>query len=322
MKKVILLGSAKSTEAYVTELSRIKNVEVVGFLDPDSKQNNSLFDDFFQFIDLLEKASIFIVCREVKRLDFEIVRQMIRFGKHVFVDGFREWSTHEIEEIEKLRFESQVVFQFGNTLYGKPVFTTALNLVKKPRFIKVEKHCQPPKPGTFENWIFTQLSEEFDLVQRLMQSNIRSVSARPMFLFGEDPDLLNIHIEFHNDAICHFSVGRAIDKNIHRIRVYQPETLLSIDLKGNNLEESRMKGDTEQLSLDLDIQTSSMDNIPEMVTLERHVMLYDHRVKDLTNFFENIDKRLTPLSTLDHLMGVADICEVVCEKVKRRYQSL
>jgi len=133
---------------------------------------------------------------------------------------------------------------------------------------------------------------------------------------------LNIHIEFHNDAICHFSVGRAIDKNIHRIRVYQPETLLSIDLKGNNLEESRMKGETEQLSLDLDIQNSNIDNNPEMVTLERHVMLYDHRVKDLTNFFENIDKRLTPLSTLDHLMGVADICEVVCEKVKRRYQSL
>ncbi len=47
MKKVILLGSAKSTEAYVTELSRIKNVEVIGFLDPDSKQNKSLFDDFF-----------------------------------------------------------------------------------------------------------------------------------------------------------------------------------------------------------------------------------------------------------------------------------
>lgn len=322
MKKVILLGSAKSTDAYVNELTRFKDVEVIGFLDPDSEQNQSLFDDFFQFMSLLEKAHVFIVCRDVQHLDFEIIRQMIRFGKHVFVDGFREWSTHEIEEIEKLRFESQVVFQFGNTLYGMPVFTSALNLVKKPRFIKVEKHCPPPKPGTFENWIFEQLSEEFDLVQRLMQSTIRSVSARPMFLFGEDPDLLNIHIEFHNDAICHFSVGRAIDKEVHRIRVYQQDKLLSIDLNGNNLEESRLKGDTEQLSLDLNFKQSDINNQHEMVTLERHVLLYDRRVKDLTNFFENIDKRLSPLSSLDHLMEVADICEVVCEKVKRRYQSL
>ena len=87
------------------------------------------------------------------------------------------------------------IFQFGNTLYSLPLFTTSLQYLKKPRFIKLEKHCQAPKSGEFNSWLFKQLSQELDLIQRIIGSNVRSISARPMFLFGIQTDLLNIMIE-------------------------------------------------------------------------------------------------------------------------------
>jgi hypothetical protein len=43
---------------------------------------------------------------------------------------------------------------------------------------------------------------------------------------------------------------------------------------------------------------------------------------EIRNFFENIDKKLTPLNQLDNLETVANICEVICEKVKRKYQAV
>ena len=322
MKKVILLGSSLTTQEYTNELARFKGVKVVGYIDPDDSGNQNTFDNFFQMMDLIQKGDAFIVSRDVITLDFEVIRQMIRFGKHVFIDGFREWSCGEIEEIEKLRNESRTVFQFGNTLFGLPIISSALQLINKPRFIRVEKHGPVPKKGQFDNWIFENLSEEFDLMQRIMKSPMRSISARPMFLFGEDPDLLNVHIEFHNDAICHLSVGRAIAKNTHRFQVYQKENMLEIDLAENQLSESRMSIPTDQLSLEMEFYPDQNINSENRVTLERHISPYNARKLDLQSFIENIDKQQSPSSNLTHLLEVADMIEVVCEKVKRRYQAL
>ena len=322
MKKVILLGSSLTTQEYTNELARFKGVKVVGYIDPDDSGNQNTFDNFFQMMDLIQKGDAFIVSRDVITLDFEVIRQMIRFGKHVFIDGFREWSCGEIEEIEKLRNESRTVFQFGNTLFGLPIISSALQLINKPRFIRVEKHGPVPKKGQFDNWIFENLSEEFDLMQRIMKSPMRSISARPMFLFGEDPDLLNVHIEFHNDAICHLSVGRAIAKNTHRFQVYQKENMLEIDLAENQLSESRMSIPTDQLSLEMEFYPDQNINNENRVTLERHIYPYNARKLDLQSFIENIDKQQSPSSNLTHLLEVADMIEVVCEKVKRRYQAL
>jgi predicted dehydrogenase len=322
MKKVILLGSSLTTQEYTNELARFKGVKVVGYIDPDDSGNQNTFDNFFQMMDLIQKGDAFIVSRDVITLDFEVIRQMIRFGKHVFIDGFREWSCGEIEEIEKLRNESRTVFQFGNTLFGLPIISSALQLINKPRFIRVEKHGPVPKKGQFDNWIFENLSEEFDLMQRIMKSPMRSISARPMFLFGEDPDLLNVHIEFHNDAICHLSVGRAIAKNTHRFQVYQKENMLEIDLAENQLSESRMSIPTDQLSLEMEFYPDQNINNENRVTLERHISPYNARKLDLQSFIENIDKQQSPSSNLTHLLEVADMIEVVCEKVKRRYQAL
>ncbi len=322
MKKVILLGSSLSTQEYTNELARFKGVTVVGFIDPDDTRNQNMFEDFFLMMEVIEKGDAFIITRHVANIDFEVIRQMIRMGKHVFFDGFREWSSAEVEEIEKLRMESRTVFQFGNTLYGLPISKSALQLINKPRFIKVEKHGPLPKKGQFDTWIFERLSEEFDLVQRIMKSPIRSISARPMFLFGEDPDLLNVHIEFHNDAICHVSVGRAIDKNTHRIMVYQKENMLLIDLAENQLQESRMSLSSDQLSLEMEFYPGEIQNSENRITLERHISPYNVRKSELQNFIENIDKQQTPHSGLSQLLDVADMVEVVCEKVKRRYQRL
>ena len=322
MKKVILLGSSLTTQEYTNELARFKGVKVVGYIDPDDSGNQNTFDNFFQMMDLIQKGDAFIVSRDVITLDFEVIRQMIRFGKHVFIDGFREWSCGEIEEIEKLRNESRTVFQFGNTLFGLPIISSSLQLINKPRFIRVEKHGPVPKKGQFDNWIFENLSEEFDLMQRIMKSPMRSISARPMFLFGEDPDLLNVHIEFHNDAICHLSVGRAIAKNTHRFQVYQKENMLEIDLAENQLSESRMSIPTDQLSLEMEFYPDQNINKENRVTLERHISPYNARKLDLQSFIENIDKQQSPSSNLTHLLEVADMIEVVCEKVKRRYQAL
>lgn len=321
MKKIIILGSNKSVDEYAALLKDSRDVNLKGYIDPDDSLNYNMFGDFIKIIEIIQTGDLFIIGNQVNNLSFDVICQMMKFGKHIFIDGYRDWSSHEIEILQKLRRESETIFQFGNTLYSLPLFTTSLQYLKKPRFVKLEKHCQAPKTGEFNRWIFNQLAQELDLINRIVDSNIRSISARPMFLFGEHTDLLNIHIEFDNDAICQISLGRAIEENTHKIRVFQQEKLFHIDFHENELTEFRLTSNEEQLSLDIAVPNNQQDN-QQFISIKRNIMPYDVKKMELRNFFENIDKKLTPLNHLDNLETVANICEIICEKVKRKYQSV
>lgn len=321
MKKIIILGSNKSVDEYAALLKDSRDVSLKGYIDPDDSLNYNMFGDFIKILEIIQTGDAFIIGNQVNNLSFDVICQMMKFGKHIFIDSYRDWSTHEIDVLQKLRRESETIFQFGNTLYSLPLFTTSLQYLKKPRFVKLEKHCQAPKTGEFNRWIFNQLAQELDLINRIVDSNIRSIAARPMFLFGEHTDLLNIHIEFDNDAICQISLGRAIEENTHKIRVFQHEKLFHIDFHENELTEFRLTSNEEQLSLDIATPHNQHDN-QQFISIKRNIMPYDVKKMEIRNFFENIDKKLTPLNQLDNLETVANICEVICEKVKRKYQAV
>ena len=249
MKKIIILGSNKSVDEYAALLKDSSDVTLKGYIDPDDSLNYNMFGDFIKILEIIQTGDSFIIGNQVNNLSFDVICQMMKFGKHIFIDGYRDWSSHEIEILQKLRRESETIFQFGNTLYSLPLFTTSLQYLKKPRFVKLEKHCQAPKTGEFNRWIFNQLAQELDLINRIVDSSIRSISARPMFLFGEHTDLLNIHIEFDNDAICQISLGRAIEEKTHKIRVFQHEKLFHIDFHENELTEFRLTSNDDPLCL-------------------------------------------------------------------------
>ncbi len=323
MKDTIILGSNKSAEEYISMLSDMKNIRVKGYIDPDDSLNYNMFGDFIKTMEMIEQGDLFILGNQVNSIDIDVLKHMIRFGKHVLIEGLRNWSTHEINELEKLRRESQTVLQFGNTLNSKPLVTTAFQYIRKPRLVKLEKYSSAPKPGQFDQWIFDQLAEEIDLVCRIMNSGIRTISARPMFLFGKDPDLLNIQMEFDNDAICQISLGRAIEEGSHSIQVYQQEKVFHIDFAKNSLTETKNQDPSDQLTLDIEPLSPEIkeEKLPT-ITLEKSIMHFDARKMELRNFIENIEKRLTPISNLEHLKEVSDVCEWISEKVKRRYQTV
>jgi hypothetical protein len=324
MKKVILLGSSSSVENYHTELQKFKSVEILGYVDPEDPSNKDIFDSFLVLMGIVEKGDIILITKDVRNLDFELIRQIIRFGKHVFIDGFRSWSSSELEDIEKLRYESQTIFHFGNILGSLPITVAATHLISQPRFIKVEKHSVTPDQGFFDHWIFENLSEEMDLVQRLMKSTVRNISAKPMFLFGDKPDLVNIYMEFHNDAICHLSVGQAIEKGAHKMKVYQKETLIEMDFSLNTLNESKNNSSNDQLSLDLEFDLNPDTSLisQNLITSERHISPFNSRKMELQLFFDAIQKHSHTSSHLSNLIEVTDMVEVICEKVKRRYSTL
>ncbi len=96
MKKIIILGSEKSVEEYSLLLKDSRDVLLKGYIDPDDSLNYNMFGDFIKIIEIIQSGDLFVIGNQVKNLSFDVICQMMKFGKHIFIDGYRDWSTHEI----------------------------------------------------------------------------------------------------------------------------------------------------------------------------------------------------------------------------------
>ncbi len=320
MVKSVLIGSKRKVEIFELLLLNSEEFEIVGYIDPDDSANYSLSGEMMFVLEIANMGDVFFIDRHVNNLSFEVLGHLMKLGKHIFVDGFRHWSAGEIQQLIKIQCESNVVLQIGNVLHNKPLFTSALQLVKSPRFIKLEKHCDAPMPGEFDHWLYNNLYQEIDLIQRTMRCNVRSISARPMFLFGSQTDLLNIHLEFDNDAIAHISVGRAMEPGTYSLKIFQQDRLFLLNFANNGLTEYRSEEQSEQLSLSADFDHPELP--PELIRIDRQIMPFDTWKMELRNFYESIFHKLSPLTTLEHAMDVSTICEMAREKIQRKYQDL
>jgi hypothetical protein len=316
--KTVILGSQRKAEIFAHLLSGAESFEFCGYYDPDSADNSDGAGNLLFALELAEKADVFMFDRHVNFIDSSFIEHFVRLGKHLMFDGFLIQDLSFLEQLSRLHRESGNCMHIANILYNKPLYTTASQFIRKPRFIKLEKECRPPSPGNFEQWLFKELAQDLDLIIRTAQSGIREVSARPLFLFGNNPDLLNIHIEFDNDAVCHISVGRAIEPGTHRMKIFQQDRLFSLDFAENTLNEYRPMENKDQLSI-----LEDQDNQHQELTLiQRPVVPFDSWKMELRNFEENIHKALTPLSTIENLVEVNQLTALITEKVQRRYHEV
>lgn len=317
--KAVIIGSQRKAEIFQHLLSAFPEFIFSGFYDPDDEANANAAGELLYGYELCEKADVFIFDRHVKFIDQALLENFIKMGKHILFDGFLISDNWFASKIKALQNEARVSFQIANTLHNRPLYTTASQFVRKPRFIKVEKHCNAPRPGEFDKWLFQNLSQELDIVLRITESGIRNITARPLFLFGKSPDLLNIHIEFDNDSVCHISAGRAIESGIHKFRIFQQDRLFHLDFTENQLLEYRPSNPSDQLSI---LGDTEHNGHHEFTEIPRPVMPFDMWRMEFRNFLENIDKKLSPVSGLEHLEQVTAASAQIIDKVQRKYAEV
>lgn len=319
MFKTIVFGSQNRTEFYRLMLENQPGYSFQGYYNPEEPGNTDHSDELLLAYDLCSRAEIFIVDASARKISFSLLENLIRLGKHLLFDGFSLQDPNEIKKLKSLSHEGGNTVHIANVLRNKPLFTTAFQYMRNPRFVKIEKHCPVPFPGEFSDWLFNNLAEELDIVFRIFNSPIRSITARPMFLFGDNPDLLNIQIEFDNDSICHISAGRAIETGLHKFRIFQKDKLFQLDFAENQLIEYRPQNESAQLSM---LNDEHLENNNAFSEIWLPIMPFDPWQMDLRNFMENIEKNLSPLTGLDHLEQIAEAHNAVMDRVHRKYMSV
>ena len=319
MLKIGVFGVGHLGKFHLNNWKDIPGVELIGFYDPDDVNANEVsqkyglkrFTDAAKLLDAIDAADI------VAPTDhhFHLGEQAIKKGKHVFVEKPFANTMEEAHKLVKLVRESNVKLQVGHVERFNPAFLAVKDLELNPMFIEVHRLAQFNPRGTEVSVILDLMIHDIDIILSIVKSDVKSISASGVAVMTETPDIANVRIEFNNGCVANLTSSRISMKKMRKIRLFQKDAYIGIDLLNKKSEVIKLKGN-EKDSADVftfDIETVngkksiaiSNPQIPEVNAIR----------KELEEFKNAIEKNTkTIVSEIDGMMAM-DVAHQILQKI-------
>ena len=162
---------------------------------------------------------------------FEIAQALLRAGVHVLVEKpITETPAQAEERIATARGAARVL-QVGHLERFNPVIIGAEASLGAPRFIECHRLAPFRERGTDVNVVLDLMIHDLDLVQSIVGSEIASLEAIGTPVFSSEIDIANARIRFANGCVANATASRVSLKTERKLRVFQDDAYLSMDLQ-------------------------------------------------------------------------------------------
>lgn len=267
MLKVGIFGVGHLGKFHLNNWKEIKQVEVVGFYDPNdvAAQEVSQKYQLARFLDpgaLMDAVDAIDVVAPTN-YHFNLCKLAIRKGKHVFVEKPLANTMDEARELLKLTKESNIKFQVGHVERFNPAFLSVKNLNLHPMFIEVHRLAQFNPRGTEVSVILDLMIHDIDIILSLVKSEVKSIVSNGVAVMTDTPDIANVRIEFNNGCVANLTSSRISMKKMRKMRLFQKDAYIGIDFLNKKTEVIKIKTgpDIDVFSFDVDTPDGSKKTI-------------------------------------------------------------
>lgn len=317
MLKIGVLGVGHLGKFHLNNWLEIPEAEIIGFYDPHEETALAVIEKyglrrFTEMEELIELADVIDVVTPTDQ-HFTCCEKAIRKGKHVFVEKPLANTMDEARELVKLATESGIKLQVGHVERFNPAFMAIKDLNLQPMFIEVHRLAQFNPRGTEVSVILDLMIHDIDIVLSLVKSDVKSISASGVAVMTETPDIANVRIEFHNGCVANLTSSRISMKKMRKVRLFQKDAYIGIDLLEKKTEIIKLKEDSDQNVFAFDIETPSGTKsiaianppVPEVNAIKEELLAFTQSILHNTR---------TAVTEMDGLMAM-DVAHQILEKI-------
>ena len=171
----------------------------------------------------------------------------IEKNKHIFIEKPIAYSVDEAEEIVKFSKEKKIIGQVGHVERFNPAFNSINKMIGNPMFIESHRLSEFNPRGTDVSVVLDLMIHDIDIILSLISSDIKNISSSGVSVISNTPDIANARIEFQNGAVANLTSSRISLKNMRKLRFFQKETYISVDLYNKKAEIVKMIDAPKQL---------------------------------------------------------------------------
>ena len=232
MIKVGVIGAGHLGKIHLNILNN-SDFELVGFYDTDVFNSEKLSQEkgFFFFKELhllIEKIDAAVIVSPTTT-HFEIAKECIDKGKHIFVEKPLTNDSNEAKVIETMAKEKGIIGQVGFVERYNEAFISCREFIKNPKFIESHRLSDFNPRGTDVSVIMDLMIHDIDIILSINKSNVKKIDASGVSIISSTPDIANARIEFEDGCIANLTSSRISLKKMRKTRIFQEDAYISIN---------------------------------------------------------------------------------------------
>jgi predicted dehydrogenase len=315
--KVGVFGVGHLGKFHLNNWKEIKEVELIGFFDPND-EHAAFAEKEYGLQRYIDQEALIEACQAIDIVaptnhHYEIAEKALRKSKHVFVEKPLAATMVEAREIVKLAKEAKVKVQVGHVERFNPAYLAAIEYVKQPMFVEVHRLAQFNPRGTEVSVILDLMIHDIDILLSLVKSPVKNIYASGVAVMTDTPDIANVRIEFNNGCVANLTSSRISMKKMRKIRVFQKDAYIGIDLLAKKTEIIKQKeeSDTHTFSFELDTPKGK-----KTIAIANPDIRDNNAIRmELESFIKSIkDDKQTAVSEVDGFLAM-DVAHQILEKI-------
>lgn len=265
---------------------------------------------------------------------FEIAKQLLPHGKHVFVEKPMTDDSAQAAELIQLAQQNNCVLQVGHVERFNPVFKYLETAAPEPRFIECLRLSPFPARSTDIGVVLDLMIHDLDIVLAFVKSPVISVDAVGIPVLSRGEDIANARLRFANGCVANLSASRVSRKRMREIRVFSGGkttfSYVSLDYRAQEGFIYRIARDGEHessaLAKLLALAGSHASIVSEFagkkIVREPVPIAKDEPLKlELEHFVQCIREKQTPMVSGESAKRALDLAFEITEEITRQIQD-
>lgn len=213
--------------------SRLPEVALAGVVDPDADRAHAVAAEagcaaFTNAEALLGRVDAVSVVAPT-RVHLEVAAPFLRRGVHMMLEKPIAATSEDGEEIVRLAARSGAILQIGHLERFNAGVMALVRRISAPRYMEAQRMGGFTERAADVDIISDLMIHDIDIILALMGAPIREIAAVGTPVLTEHIDIANARLEFAGGAVANVVASRVSDKQMRRIRVFQPSGYLSLD---------------------------------------------------------------------------------------------
>jgi hypothetical protein len=308
MLKLGIIGIGKEKDQALQIAKQVSKFSVVAVHEPNAQHWEDAYfsSDFDAFLNQVDAV---MFCSNTPQFA-PMVEKAIYAFKHIFVDGMRIEETGRMREWGSLIYEAGVVFHSGNQLSVTPTFLAIWPYLQTCNWLEINMSM----PFKDDKHFRSMLLQAIELVLKATKGGIEKVHKSDSKLFGFDyPEHFSLWLESAGGTVVKLNMNYDRHETNVSGRFATDGKHFEVDFLSHKVWELKKFEDNSAFGVlfnsenDLELQ----DILPEIKKVPRQVIYFDSLSKELLNFYDNIQHKLSPLTGIDELLEVSLLCDKV-----------
>jgi len=165
------------------------------------------------------------------RHHFGVASALLDAGIHVLVEKPLTPTLEEADALVAAAEARGLELRVGHLERFNPALMAVRDRIVRPRFMECHR-LAPFKPrSTDVDVVLDLMIHDIDIILSLVPAEVAEVRASGVPVLTDSVDIANARIEFTDGCVANVTASRVSAKSMRKLRVFQPDTYVSIDFE-------------------------------------------------------------------------------------------